>query len=186
MFGTTEQKERWLQPLLEGEIRSCFAMTEPAVASSDATNIECSIRRDGDEYVINGRKWWISGAASHRCKIAIVMGKTDPDAPTHLQQSMVLVPLDTPGLTDRPSAAGVRLPGPRGPLRDRVRRRAGAGHEPARARRVAASPWPRPAWAPAASITACAASAWPSGRSKRCAAGFRDASRSARRSPSRA
>ncbi len=99
MFGTTEQKERWLQPLLEGEIRSCFAMTEPAVASSDATNIECSIRREGDEYVINGRKWWISGAASHRCKVAILMGKTDPDAPTHLQQSMVLVPLDTPGVT---------------------------------------------------------------------------------------
>ena len=99
MFGTPEQKERWLQPLLEGEIRSCFAMTEPAVASSDATNIECSIRREDDEYVINGRKWWISGAASHRCKVAILMGKTDPSAPTHLQQSMVLVPLDTPGVT---------------------------------------------------------------------------------------
>jgi acyl-CoA dehydrogenase len=98
MFGTTEQKERWLQPLLEGEIRSCFAMTEPAVASSDATNIECSIRREGDEYVINGRKWWISGAASQHCRIAILMGKTDPKAPTHLQQSMILVPLDTPGM----------------------------------------------------------------------------------------
>jgi acyl-CoA dehydrogenase len=99
MFGTDEQKERWLQPLLEGEIRSCFAMTEPAVASSDATNIRCEIRRDGDDYVINGHKWWISGAASHRCKVAIVMGKSDPEAPTHLQQSMVLVPLDTPGVT---------------------------------------------------------------------------------------
>ncbi len=98
MFGTPEQQDRWLVPLLEGEIRSCFAMTEPAVASSDATNIECSIRRDGDEYVINGRKWWISGAASSRCKVAIVMGKTDPDAPTHSQQSMVLVPMDAPGL----------------------------------------------------------------------------------------
>jgi acyl-CoA dehydrogenase len=100
MFGTPEHHERWLQPLLEGEIRSCFAMTEPAVASSDATNIECSIRREGDEYVINGRKWWISGAASHRCEIAIVMGKTSPDGPRHLQQSMVLVPMDTPGVTN--------------------------------------------------------------------------------------
>ena len=98
MFGTDEQKEQWLVPLLNGEIRSCFAMTEPDVASSDATNIECSIRREGDEYVINGRKWWTSGAASSRCKVAILMGKTDPEAPTHLQQSMVLVPLDTPGV----------------------------------------------------------------------------------------
>jgi acyl-CoA dehydrogenase len=100
MFGTREQQERWLQPLLAGEIRSCFAMTEPAVASSDATNIECSIRREGDEYVINGRKWWISGAASSRCKVAILMGKTDPDGPPHRQQSMVLVPMDSPGLTN--------------------------------------------------------------------------------------
>ena len=99
MFGTDEQKERWLLPLLEGEIRSCYAMTEPAVASSDATNISCRIERDGDDYVINGRKWWISGAASERCKIAILMGKTDPEASRHTQQSMVLVPLDTPGVT---------------------------------------------------------------------------------------
>ena len=99
MFGTDAQKEEWLQPLLEGEIRSAFAMTEPDVASSDATNIALEIRRDGDEYVLNGRKWWISGAASQRCKIFIVMGKTDPDAPRHLQQSMILVPRDTPGLT---------------------------------------------------------------------------------------
>ena len=98
MFGTDEQKEQWLVPLLEGEIRSAFAMTEPAVASSDATNIECRIERDGDEYVINGRKWWISGAADERCKIFIVMGKTDPSAHRHLQQSMVLVPRDTPGV----------------------------------------------------------------------------------------
>ena len=99
LFGTDEQKERWLVPLLDGEIRSAFAMTEPDVASSDATNIELSIVRDGDEYVLNGRKWWISGAASHRCEIYIVMGKTDPTAPRHVQQSMILVPADTPGVT---------------------------------------------------------------------------------------
>ena len=98
LFGTPEQKERWLDPLLDGAIRSCFAMTEPAVASSDATNIATSIRRDGDEYVINGRKWWITGSADPRCKVAIVMGKTDPDGPPYRQQSMVLVPLDTPGV----------------------------------------------------------------------------------------
>jgi acyl-CoA dehydrogenase len=98
MFGTDEQKERWLRPLLDGEIRSCFAMTEPEVASSDATNIECRIEADGDDYVINGRKWWISGAGSSRCKISIVMGKTNLDAAPHQQQSMVLVPMDTPGV----------------------------------------------------------------------------------------
>src|SRR5437660_611836 len=97
-YGTPEHKERWLKPLLAGEIRSCFAMTEPAVASSDATNIESSIVRDGNEYVINGRKWWSSGAGDPRCKIAIFMGKTDPTAPKHKQQSMILVPFDTPGV----------------------------------------------------------------------------------------
>jgi len=97
-YGTPEQKERWLKPLLAGEIRSCFAMTEPAVASSDATNIESSIRRDGNQYVLNGRKWWSSGAGDPRCKISIFMGKTDPSAPHHLQQSMILVPFDTPGV----------------------------------------------------------------------------------------
>src|SRR3546814_175502 len=98
-YGSEEHKKRWLEPLLAGEIRSCFAMTEPKVASSDATSIESSIRRDGDHYVINGHKWWTSGALDERCKIAIFMGKTDPTAATHKQQSMILVPLDTPGVT---------------------------------------------------------------------------------------
>ena len=99
LFGSMEQRQQWLRPLLEGTIRSCFAMTEPDVASSDATNIQTVIRRDGDDYVINGRKWFITGAAHPHCRIAIVMGVTDPDAETHRRQSMVLVPLDTPGLT---------------------------------------------------------------------------------------
>jgi acyl-CoA dehydrogenase len=98
-YGTDEQKRRWLDPLLAGEIRSCFAMTEPEVASSDATNIRASIVRDGSDYVINGRKWYISGAGDPRCRIAIFMGKTNPDAARHQQQSMILVPMDTPGIT---------------------------------------------------------------------------------------
>jgi acyl-CoA dehydrogenase len=97
-YGTPEQQAQWLTPLLAGEIRSCFSMTEPDVASSDATNMRMSIVRDDDEYVLNGRKWWSTGAGDPRCKIAIVMGRTNPDAPRHEQQSMILVPLDTPGV----------------------------------------------------------------------------------------
>ena len=100
-YGTEEHKAKWLTPLLDGEIRSCFAMTEPAVASSDATNIQASIERDGEEYVINGRKWWTSGAMDPRCKICVFMGKTDTTAARHQQQSMVLVPFETPGVTGK-------------------------------------------------------------------------------------
>ncbi len=99
MFGTDAQKQEWLVPLSEGRIRSAFGMTEPDVGSSDATNIQLSITRDGSDYVLNGRKWWTSGVMDPRCKVMIVMGKTDPEAPRHLQQSMILVPVDTPGVT---------------------------------------------------------------------------------------
>ena len=99
LFATDEQRKQWLEPLLNGEIRSAFAMTEPAVASSDARNIQTTMLRDGDEYVINGRKWWISCAADPRCKLLIVMGRTNPDAASHQQQSMILVPIDTPGVS---------------------------------------------------------------------------------------
>jgi acyl-CoA dehydrogenase len=99
LFANEEQSKQWLEPLLDGRIRSAFAMTEPAVASSDARNIQTTMLRDGGDYVINGRKWWISGAADPRCKILIVMGRTNPDAASHQQQSMILVPVDTPGVS---------------------------------------------------------------------------------------
>ncbi|HZZ88546.1 MAG TPA: acyl-CoA dehydrogenase family protein, partial [Caulobacteraceae bacterium] len=99
-YGTLEQKERWLRPLMNGDIRSAFLMTEPQVASSDATNIETRIERDGDHYVINGRKWWSSGVGDPRCKVAVIMGKTNPDAAPHQQQSQILAPLDSPGITN--------------------------------------------------------------------------------------
>ena len=98
LYGSPEQKEKWLKPLLAGEIRSCFSMTEPDVASSDATNIKASVVRDGDEYILNGEKWWSTGGGDARCKLSIFMGKTDESAPRHLQQSMILVPMDTPGV----------------------------------------------------------------------------------------
>src|ERR671936_1557237 len=103
LFGTPEQKLRWLEPLLDGRIRSAFSMTEPEVASSDATNIATRIERDGDDYVVNGRKWWTSGAMSPRCELLIVMGVTDPDADRHRRQSMILVPKVTPGVDVRRS-----------------------------------------------------------------------------------
>ena len=165
MFGTDEQKERWLRPLLEGEIRSCFAMTEPDVASSDATNIALRIERDGDDYVLNGRKWWISGAAGRRCGGRHRDGQDRPGRRRpHRQQSMILVPMDTAGRHQPPQPAGVRLPGQRGPLRAAVRGRPGPGglsllgeeggglrHGPGPAR-------------PRADPPLHAASVWPSGR----------------------
>ena len=132
-FGTPEQKEPWLRPLLDGDIRSGFAMTEPDVASSDATNIELRIERDGDEYVLNGRKWWTSGAMHPNCRILIVMGKTNPDGPTHKQQSMILVPARHAGLTRRAQPPGLRLHRPGGPRRVHLRGRP-------RARRPNSSP----------------------------------------------
>ena len=122
-FGTALQQEEFLRPLLEGEIRSCFAMTEPWVASSDATNIQSRIERDGDHYVVNAHKWWTSGAASARCRFAILMGVSDPDADPYHRHSMILVPMDAPGVHGRADAARVRPRRRRRALRDAVRER---------------------------------------------------------------
>ena len=165
-FGTEEQRKSWLQPLLDGEIRSAFAMTEPDVASSDATNISTRIVRDGDYYVINGRKWWISGAMNPDAEIFIVMGKTDPDAARHRQQSMILVPRDTPGVTIKRGMHVLRLRRPRArrPRRAGVPRRPRPGGQPDRRGGRRLRHRPGPARARAASTTACARSAWPSRR----------------------
>jgi acyl-CoA dehydrogenase len=167
-FGTPEQKDRWLTPLLDGEIRSAFAMTEPDVASSDATNVALRIERDGDEYVLNGRKWWTSNALHPHCRIMIVMGKTQPDAPTYTQQSQILVPIDTPGVTivrglsvfgyeDQEGHAEVDFVDMRVPATNLIANEGDGSPRPGSARDV--------------SITACGRSARPSGRSKRCASG---------------
>jgi acyl-CoA dehydrogenase len=184
-YGNAEQKKQWLMPLLAGEIRSAFAMTEPAVASSDATNIQMSMRREGDRYVINGRKWWTSGAGDPRCKIYIVMGKTDPAAARHAQQSMILVPADTPGLkVVRPLNVFGYDDAPHGHMEVdlstcacRFPASCSARDADSRSRRAGSDP--------AASITACGRSASPSAGWSLCASDSRVALRSAGRSRSR-
>lgn len=164
LFGSDEHKEKYLKPLLDGTIRSAFAMTEPQVASSDATNVQLSMAKDGatGDYILNGRKWFASNALHANCKVMIVMGKTDPDAATHRQQSMMVVPIDAPGVTvmrgltvfgyqDREGHAEIDFKDVRVPAKDVLK---GEGR---------ASRSPRPASVRGASITACAVSAWPSG-----------------------
>ena len=154
-YGTDAQKKQWLVPLMEGKIRSCFAMTEPAVASSDATNIRSQIKRDGDHYVINGRKWWTSGATDKRCKVAIFMGQTNPDAPSHQRQSMIIVPMDAPGVKVLRSLSVFGYDdAPHGHAE--VEFRTCAFRPPTCcSARAAASRSRRAGWAPGASITAC-------------------------------
>ena len=165
MFGTAEQQERWLTPLLEGRIRSCFSMTEPDVASSDATNIAARITRDGDEYVVNGRKWWSSGALRPECEIAIVMAVSEPDAERHARHSMILVPLDTPASRctgRRPSSATTTAP-TAGTARS-ASTTSGCRRATSSARRAPASRSPRRGSGRGGSTTACARSGWGSGR----------------------
>lgn len=161
-YGNEEQKRRWLEPLLRGEIRSAFAMTEPGVASSDATNMEARAVREGDEWVINGRKWWTSGACDPRCKVMIFMGLSNPDAPRHQQHSMILVPTDAPGVKIlRPLPVFGYDDAPMATLKCCSRTCACPTRTCCWARAVA-SRSPRAASARAASTTACAPSAWPS------------------------
>ena len=165
MYGSETVKREWLAPLLEGEIRSAFSMTEPDAASSDATNIGLRMERKGDHYLLNGTKWFSSGAFSDRCEVLVVMGKTDPTASRHRQQSMMVVPKARGWHLVRPHPARVRLRRARRPSRDPLRERQGPASTTCWARRGAASPSPRPASARAGSTTACARSAWRSGPS---------------------
>ena len=162
MYGTPEQQDQWLRPLLECRIRSAFAMTEPAVASSDARNITATIRRDGDDYVLNGRKWYTSGVLDPDCRLIIFMGKSDPDGPTYRQQSMILVPADAPGVEVLRDLTDVRLRGPARPRRGAVHRRAGAGRPTCSAPRATASRSPRAGSARAGCTTRCGPSGSPS------------------------
>ena len=166
-YGSERVKQQWLAPLLEGEIRSGFSMTEPDVASSDATNVSLRIERRGDTYVLNGTKWFTSGALRDRCKVLIVMGKTNPGAPKHLQQSMLVVPKDTPGRVDRPSRHRCSATPTSGSAATPRSTTTTSRCPPTTcsARRAAASPSPRPGSVRGGSTTACARSASPSGRS---------------------
>ena len=187
LFGSEEQRQEWLEPLLEGTTRSAFSMTEPDAASSDATNIATRIERDGDDYVINGRKWWTSGAMSPRCKLLIVMGVTDPDAERHRRQSMILVPKDTPGVVVLRSTSLFGYDdGPHGGTPRSSTTTSACPPATSSARRAKASASRRNDSARDGSTMRCGRSAWPSGRSRSCADGSHRAPRSEGRSSSTA